>query len=89
MNSYRLTDSTSTICTSAEPREPVRRAEPTEEAKTAGQAALARLEAKKSDKPRFNTCVIFKIIFIYHYTCLIDYCSILARLLEFLFFQSD
>jgi len=46
----------------------MRRAEPTEEAKIAGQAALARLEAKKNDKPRFNTCVIFKIIFNYYYT---------------------
>ncbi|KYM95245.1 PREDICTED: UBX domain-containing protein 6 [Cyphomyrmex costatus] len=51
---YKLTDSTS-ICTSTVPKEPLRRAEPTEEAKIAGQAALARLEAKKSDKPRFNT----------------------------------
>lgn len=52
---YKLTDSTSTMCTQAESKEPVRRAEPTEEAKIAGQAALARLEAKRSDKPRFNT----------------------------------
>ncbi|XP_011162857.1 UBX domain-containing protein 6 [Solenopsis invicta] len=52
---YKLTETTSTICTSTEPKEPLRRAEPTEEAKTAGQAALARLEAKKNDKPRFNT----------------------------------
>jgi len=57
-----LTDSTSTICTSTEPKEPIRRAEPTEEAKIAGQAALARLEAKKNDKPRFNTCVIYLFI---------------------------
>ncbi|KAG5313220.1 UBXN6 protein, partial [Pseudoatta argentina] len=52
---YKLTESTSTICSSTESKEPTRRAEPTEEAKIAGQAALARLEAKKSDKPRFNT----------------------------------
>ncbi|KAL0102725.1 hypothetical protein PUN28_018198 [Cardiocondyla obscurior] len=52
---YKLTDSTSSICTSTKPKEPIKRAEPTEEAKTAGQAALARLEAKKTDKPRFNT----------------------------------
>ena len=64
-----MTEATSTICTSTEPKEPLRRAEPTEEAKTAGQAALARLEAKKNDKPRFNTCVTFKITFIYYYTC--------------------
>ncbi|KYN33040.1 UBX domain-containing protein 6 [Trachymyrmex septentrionalis] len=52
---YKLTESsTSTICSSTESKEP-RRVEPTEEAKIAGQAALARLEAKKSDKPRFNT----------------------------------
>ena len=69
-NLYRLTESsTSTICSSTESKEP-RRVEPTEEAKIAGQAALARLEAKKSDKPRFNTCVIFKIIFNYYYSCL-------------------
>lgn len=55
---YRLTDSTSTICTASESKEPIKRAEPTAEAKIAGQAALARLEAKKSDKPRFNTYVI-------------------------------
>lgn len=52
---YRLTDSTSAISTSTEPKEPIKRAEPTEEAKIAGQAALARLEAKKNDKSRFNT----------------------------------
>ncbi|XP_076662600.1 GDI interacting protein 3 [Halictus rubicundus] len=42
---YKLSDSTST---SAPPpvREPIKRVEPTEEAKVAGQAALARLEAK-------------------------------------------
>ncbi|XP_029673575.1 UBX domain-containing protein 6 isoform X2 [Formica exsecta] len=51
---YKLTDSTST-CIPTKSKEPIKRAEPTEEAKTAGQAALARLEAKKSDKPRFNT----------------------------------
>ncbi|EFN88487.1 UBX domain-containing protein 1 [Harpegnathos saltator] len=52
---YKLTDSTSTRLASAEPAKPVLRAEPTEEAKVAGQAALARLEAKKVDKPKFNT----------------------------------
>ncbi|EFN74779.1 UBX domain-containing protein 1 [Camponotus floridanus] len=52
---YKLTDSTSTICTASESKEPIKRAEPTAEAKIAGQAALARLEAKKNDKPRFNT----------------------------------
>ncbi|XP_070160110.1 UBX domain-containing protein 6 [Polyergus mexicanus] len=51
---YKLTDSTST-CIPTKSKEPIKRAEPTEEAKTAGQAALARLEAKKNDKPRFNT----------------------------------
>jgi len=49
----------------------MKRAEPTEEAKIAGQAALARLEAKKSDKPRFNTYVIAKMISIYYYICVI------------------
>lgn len=77
------------MCTQAESKEPVRRAEPTEEAKIAGQAALARLEAKRSDKPRFNTCVIFKIILTYCYICLIDYYSILTRLLEFWSCQCD
>lgn len=38
-----------------QPREPIKRAEPTEEAKVAGQAALARLKAKESDTRRFNT----------------------------------
>ncbi|XP_043667489.1 UBX domain-containing protein 6 [Vespula pensylvanica] len=38
-----------------QPREPIRRAEPTEEAKVAGQAALARLKAKENDTCRFNT----------------------------------
>lgn len=57
---YRLTDSTST-CIPTKSREPIKRAEPTEEAKIAGQAALARLEAKKNDKPRFNTYVILKL----------------------------
>ncbi|KAL6448850.1 hypothetical protein ACFW04_000534 [Cataglyphis niger] len=51
---YKLTDSTST-CMPTKSKEPIKRAEPTEEAKIAGQAALARLEAKKNDKPRFNT----------------------------------
>lgn len=55
---YRLTESTSTICATRESKGPIKRTEPTEEAKTAGQAALARLEAKKSDKPRFNTYVM-------------------------------
>ncbi|XP_020290494.1 UBX domain-containing protein 6 [Pseudomyrmex gracilis] len=51
---YKLTESTSTAYTQ-ESKEPIKRAEPTEEAKVAGQAALARLEAQKTDKPRFNT----------------------------------
>ncbi|KAI4500033.1 hypothetical protein M0802_004903 [Mischocyttarus mexicanus] len=34
---------------------PIKRAEPTDEAKVAGQAALARLQAKKTDTRRFNT----------------------------------
>ncbi|KAL2720906.1 UBX domain-containing protein 6 [Vespula squamosa] len=38
-----------------QPKEPIRRAEPTEEAKVAGQAALARLKAKENDTCRFNT----------------------------------
>ncbi|XP_047349077.1 UBX domain-containing protein 6 [Vespa velutina] len=38
-----------------QPKEPIKRAEPTEEAKVAGQAALARLKAKESDTCRFNT----------------------------------
>lgn len=35
--------------------EPVKRVEPTREAKVAGQAALARLEAKEQNVTRFNT----------------------------------
>ncbi|KAI4494699.1 hypothetical protein M0804_000900 [Polistes exclamans] len=34
---------------------PIKRAEPTDEAKVAGQAALARLQAKQTDTRRFNT----------------------------------
>lgn len=64
---YRLTDSTSTASNLTEFKEPVKRAEPTEEAKIAGQAALARLEAKKTDKPRFNTYVLIKNNFIIIY----------------------
>jgi len=67
----RLTDSSSSMRIPTEHKEPMKRAEPTEEAKIAGQAALARLEAKKSDKPRFNTYVIVKIISIYYYICVI------------------
>lgn len=52
---HKLTESTSSIHTPTESKQPARRAEPTEEAKVAGQAALARLEAQKNDKPRFNT----------------------------------
>lgn len=51
---YKLTES-STSETTAIVREPIKRAEPTEEAKVAGQAALARFEAKKNDTRRFNT----------------------------------
>ncbi|XP_076244851.1 GDI interacting protein 3 [Calliopsis andreniformis] len=51
---YKLSDSTST--TVSAPRvEPIKRVEPTQEAKVAGQAALARLEAKKQNVTRFNT----------------------------------
>ncbi|XP_031834985.1 GDI interacting protein 3 [Nomia melanderi] len=51
---YKLTDSTST--TVSAPRvEPIKRVEPTAEAKTAGQAALARLEAKTNKITKFNT----------------------------------
>lgn len=60
MFTHRLTDSTSSRLTPA-PAKPALRAEPTEEAKVAGQAALARLEAKKVDKPKFNTYVLLKI----------------------------
>lgn len=61
-----MTDSTST-CIPTKSKEPIKRAEPTEEAKIAGQAALARLEAKKNDKPRFNTYVILKLFFICYF----------------------
>lgn len=61
-----MTDSTSTKLAPAEPMKPALRAEPTEEAKIAGQAALARLEAKKTDKPKFNTYVSPKIIYTYY-----------------------
>lgn len=50
----RLSESTSATA-SAQTAQPVRRVEPTEEAKIAGQAALARLEAKGNDITRFNT----------------------------------
>ncbi|XP_078040246.1 GDI interacting protein 3 isoform X2 [Augochlora pura] len=43
---YRLSDSTSTVQRPV--RQPIKRVEPTEEAKLAGQAALARLEAKQN-----------------------------------------
>ncbi|XP_048264580.1 UBX domain-containing protein 6 isoform X1 [Bombus terrestris] len=50
----RLTESTSNDG-STSVVEPRKRVEPTEEAKVAGQAALARLEAKESNIKRFNT----------------------------------
>lgn len=50
----RLTDSTSTSG-STSIVEPIKRVEPTKEAKVAGQAALARLEAKECNTKRFNT----------------------------------
>ncbi|XP_003699394.2 GDI interacting protein 3 [Megachile rotundata] len=52
---YKLTDS-SNIGTSVRIVEPIKRVEPTNEAKTAGQAALARLQAKESNTgAKFNT----------------------------------
>ena len=50
----KLSESTSTTA-SAQTAQPIKRVEPTEEAKIAGQAALARLEAKGNDITRFNT----------------------------------
>ncbi|PBC30785.1 UBX domain-containing protein 6 [Apis cerana] len=51
---HKLTDSTSTSG-STSIVEPIKRVEPTKEAKVAGQAALARLEAKECNTKRFNT----------------------------------
>ncbi|XP_066597778.1 UBX domain-containing protein 6 [Prorops nasuta] len=51
---YKLTDNTSST-SKGKPKEPIKRAEPTEEAKVAGQAALARLEAKQKDITKINT----------------------------------
>ncbi|XP_046436214.1 UBX domain-containing protein 6 [Neodiprion fabricii] len=53
---YKLTESTSSSkSNSNETVKPVTRAEPTTEAKIAGQAALARLESKRPDPTKFNT----------------------------------
>ncbi|CAK9796060.1 UBX domain-containing protein 6 [Anthophora quadrimaculata] len=51
---YKLTDPKNTTA-STSIVEPRKRIEPTEEAKIAGQAALARLEAKKSKVTKFHT----------------------------------
>lgn len=51
---HKLTESTSNDG-STSVVEPRKRVEPTKEAKVAGQAALARLEAKESNIKRFNT----------------------------------
>ncbi|XP_003485827.1 UBX domain-containing protein 6 [Bombus impatiens] len=51
---HKLTESTSNDG-STSVVEPRKRVEPTKEAKVAGQAALARLEAKESNTKRFNT----------------------------------
>ncbi|XP_076756154.1 GDI interacting protein 3 isoform X2 [Xylocopa sonorina] len=51
---HKLTESTS-IAESTSIIEPKKRVEPTKEAKVAGQAALARLEAKESNTKKFNT----------------------------------
>lgn len=51
---YKLTDS-SDIGTSVQIVEPIQRVEPSNEAKTAGQVALARLQAKESNTAKFNT----------------------------------
>ncbi|KAK2585180.1 hypothetical protein KPH14_008678 [Odynerus spinipes] len=53
---YKLNEdsSKSGSSTIVQEKEEIRRVEPTEEAKTAGQAALARLEAKKNDMNTFN-----------------------------------
>ncbi|KAK9297217.1 hypothetical protein QLX08_008958 [Tetragonisca angustula] len=51
---HKLTESTSNVG-STSTVEPRKRVEPTKEAKVAGQAALARLEAKESNVKRFNT----------------------------------
>lgn len=53
---YKLTESTSSSkSNSSETVKPVKRAEPTNEAIIAGQAALARLESKRPDPTKFNT----------------------------------
>lgn len=51
----RLSDSNTSYNQTHEVRQPTIRVEPTPEAKVAGQAALARLEAKKTDITKFNT----------------------------------
>lgn len=53
---YKLNEDTRKSETSINaPVREIKRVEPTEEAKIAGQAALARLESKKNDVKRFNT----------------------------------
>lgn len=54
---YKLNEDNSNSETSAiiQAREEIKRAEPSEEAKIAGQAALTRIEAKKNDMRKFNT----------------------------------
>ncbi|KAG7208751.1 hypothetical protein KM043_014947 [Ampulex compressa] len=54
---YKLTDQTSSAVLNQHAERPqlIQRAEPTEEAKIAGQAALARLEAKAPTLTRFDT----------------------------------
>lgn len=51
----RLSDSSTSNSRTPEVRQPIVRAEPTLEAKVAGQAALARIEAKKPNTAKFNT----------------------------------
>ncbi|XP_012263399.2 UBX domain-containing protein 6 [Athalia rosae] len=54
---YKLTESSASSSKSnaSDVPRPVKRAEPTTEAKVAGQAALARLESKRTDPKKFNT----------------------------------
>ena len=54
-NAYRLTESTSTAPTTSKTANVPKRHEPTNEAKIAGQAALARLEGMKINTPKLNT----------------------------------
>ncbi|XP_015585213.1 UBX domain-containing protein 6 [Cephus cinctus] len=54
---YRLNETSSNTASSSSSQnvKPIKRAEPTQEAKVAGQAALARLESKRPDPTKFNT----------------------------------